>query len=49
LEKIDGTNIASYLKIPESVPNDYYEFIANNVKFILNRHLQLHPDWKTTL
>lgn len=47
IEKIDETNIKEYIKIPNDVPSTNYEYIANNIKSILNVHLQLHPKWES--
>lgn len=49
LSKITEDNINQYISIPDNIPKENYTAIAENVKQILYRHLQLHPGWKTII
>ena len=49
IDKINDKNINQYLTIPVNTPEENYTAIAENVKQVLYKHLQLHPGRKTII
>ena len=49
VEKIDANNVSQYIVIPRTVPLENYEYIANNIKVIIKRHLEINPKYQSIL
>lgn len=49
VEKINESTITKYLKISPNIPQENYTYIANNVKTIIKRHLEVNPKYQSIL
>lgn len=49
VEKINESTITKYLKISPNIPQENYAYIANNVKTIIKRHLEVNPKYQSIL
>ena len=45
---ITKESIKKYIQIPQNVPEENYEYIAENIKILLSNHLSLNP-WRKSL
>ena len=49
VKKINESTITKYLKISPDIPKENYTYIANNVKTIIKRHLEVNPKYQSIL